>query len=74
MSDILGAITTKINALDKGAEVNAKICFGQAEIAIPWTVVGRALFRALLVETGRHEKDKIENQFQIFETAASKIK
>ena len=76
MSEILEALTEKIASLNKAyAKPGTKICFehghtGLTEIPVPQTDVGRALLRALLVEIGRHEKDKLDTQYQAFETAA----
>ncbi len=82
MSKLLAVITEKLTDLnDRCTGVNAEICFecghidpaqapssiGFVELPVPPTVVGRELLRALLIEIGRDEQNKIKSRSLIFD-------
>ena len=77
MSEILEAITAKLNTLDDRCEpVAADICFVHGptltSVPVPPTAVGRETLRALLVMAGHHEQERIKSQFRAFDVEAEK--
>ena len=79
MSEILDVITAKLNTLnDYCAGIDTNICFRHShdfvKLSVPPTAVGRELLRALLIEIGRHEQDKIKSQLRIFDAVVKVTK